>query len=341
MRVLCLTDFPVKPPDRWIWNYLPETSDHVDFLWVQPNDWSGRKGQVLTRYLRHFSTAKQVVVLADGGDYDVLIAWESKNGVPLALLRWLKQKRHPPFALLTFSAKQNAIRFRTITNRWLKYVDHLTVPSQGEATYYSRRLNLSSAQVSVCHLGAYDRQVELPSASLSAEHQQEAYLFSGGHTERDYRTLFEAIAGVGVRTTVATRQHLVKNLRIPDEARIVPLLAGKEYVTSVVQARAVILPLKPVNYAAGLSLILDAMALGRPVICSDIPAVRDYVIDGVTGYLVPPGDVGAMRNAIISLVHDPRRCEEFGQAARIRYEKYFTFPMFARRAYDVLRRVAE
>jgi len=32
MKILCLTDFPLNPPDRWIWNYLDGAQDEVDFL---------------------------------------------------------------------------------------------------------------------------------------------------------------------------------------------------------------------------------------------------------------------------------------------------------------------
>ncbi len=31
MKVLCLTDFPVNPPDRWIWNYLDGAKDQTNF----------------------------------------------------------------------------------------------------------------------------------------------------------------------------------------------------------------------------------------------------------------------------------------------------------------------
>lgn len=144
-----------------------------------------------------------------------------------------------------------------------------------------------------------------------------------------------------MRTVIAARAYALRGLRLPAEAAVSDLLAAKEYVTALAQAQAVVVPLKQVNHAAGLSLVLDAMALGRPVICSDIPAVRDYIADGVTGVLAPPGDAAALRDAIAAVAGDRAYAEALGRAARARYEEQFTFAAFARRVYGVLERAVE
>ena len=50
MRVLCLVDGPVLPPDRWMWNHLPESAqgDEVDFLWASPKDRFRKWGKLLS-----------------------------------------------------------------------------------------------------------------------------------------------------------------------------------------------------------------------------------------------------------------------------------------------------
>ncbi|HZU12935.1 MAG TPA: glycosyltransferase family 4 protein [Chloroflexota bacterium] len=50
---------------------------------------------------------------------------------------------------------------------------------------------------------------------------------------------------------------------------------------------------------------VECMAVGRPVIASNIGGLPDVVIDGETGVLVPPGDVSALRDAMQSLLDDP------------------------------------
>lgn len=67
---------------------------------------------------------------------------------------------------------------------------------------------------------------------------------------------------------------------------------------------------------------LEAMALGRPVVASDTGGLRDLVVDGVTGRLVPPGDVRALRDALAELLADPARRATMGEMGRQRAAEF-------------------
>jgi glycosyltransferase involved in cell wall biosynthesis len=58
--------------------------------------------------------------------------------------------------------------------------------------------------------------------------------------------------------------------------------------------------------------IIEAMALGRPVIASRVGGMVEIVRDGETGLLVPPGDPGALAQAIVHLLRDPQARERMG-----------------------------
>ncbi len=60
------------------------------------------------------------------------------------------------------------------------------------------------------------------------------------------------------------------------------------------------------------TVTMEAMALGRPVVASRIGGLPDIVVDGENGFLVPPGDVLALRQAIECLLNDPARREYMG-----------------------------
>lgn len=60
----------------------------------------------------------------------------------------------------------------------------------------------------------------------------------------------------------------------------------------------------------------EAMAHGLPVIASRIGGLAEVVEDGVTGFLVEPGDVTALALAMQRLWNDPERCRQMGAAAR-------------------------
>jgi glycosyltransferase involved in cell wall biosynthesis len=63
---------------------------------------------------------------------------------------------------------------------------------------------------------------------------------------------------------------------------------------------------------------MEAMASGRPVIASRIGGSVDLMLDGVTGFLVPPCDAGALSRAIQQLLVDPVLRKRMGQAAQQR-----------------------
>jgi glycosyltransferase involved in cell wall biosynthesis len=65
----------------------------------------------------------------------------------------------------------------------------------------------------------------------------------------------------------------------------------------------------------------EAMAYGRPVVATRVGGLVDAIEDGVTGVLVGPGDVEALRDAVFRLLDDPRGAEHMGGAARARTQQ--------------------
>lgn len=79
--------------------------------------------------------------------------------------------------------------------------------------------------------------------------------------------------------------------------------------------------------------ILEAMRAGLPVVASDVGGVSESVVEGVTGFLVPPGDVAALQSRLELLLEFPALRRRLGRAGRTRYEAQFTFDhMFERTA---------
>lgn len=85
---------------------------------------------------------------------------------------------------------------------------------------------------------------------------------------------------------------------------------------------------------------LEAAACGTPTVASDSPGLRDSVDDGVTGFLVPHGDVAALADRLERLVRDRDLRARFGRQARTFAER-FTWEAAADRTEAHLRRVVE
>lgn len=86
-------------------------------------------------------------------------------------------------------------------------------------------------------------------------------------------------------------------------------------------------------------VLLEAMALGKAVVGSRVGGVPEYVEDGVTGVLVPPGEVDALADAIVRLLADDGERARLGAEAHRRVAERFSAAAASRRMealYDAL-----
>ena len=74
--------------------------------------------------------------------------------------------------------------------------------------------------------------------------------------------------------------------------------------------------------AAGIVLI-EAMASGCPVVCTDAGGPSEYIQDGLTGFVVPVGDAEAMASKTAWLIEHPHQAAQFGATGRVRAVQYF------------------
>jgi glycosyltransferase involved in cell wall biosynthesis len=79
------------------------------------------------------------------------------------------------------------------------------------------------------------------------------------------------------------------------------------------RAAVVVVPSRREGYGM---VAREAMAWGRPVVASSVGGLVDAVEDGVTGLLVPPGDVAALRTALERLLGDAELRGRLGAAGR-------------------------
>ena len=78
------------------------------------------------------------------------------------------------------------------------------------------------------------------------------------------------------------------------------------------------------SYREGMPVtILEAMAASRPVVATDVRGCREEVVDGETGWIVPPADPSALADAIGTLLADPEQARAMGRAGRRRAEKEY------------------
>ena len=127
------------------------------------------------------------------------------------------------------------------------------------------------------------------------------------------------IAGTGDYR--AALEGLVKSLNLTDRVHFLGFVPEEEKVHLLRRSWASVLASPKEGW--GISN-LEAAACGTPVVASNSPGIRESVIDGETGFLVPPGDTAAMAAAMRGLVVSPGLVEVLGVGAR-RFAERFTW----------------
>ena len=150
-------------------------------------------------------------------------------------------------------------------------------------------------------------------------------VFAGGRNFRDYETLVEALRGLDLDAVIVCgRDHLLAG-GTPDRVRIRREIPYADYLEELRQASIVVVPLSTEIVPAGQVAILEAMALGKPVITARGIGTVDYVHDGIDGLLYTKGDAADLRRCIVQLAEDSSLRSRMGAAALASVQANLTF----------------
>ncbi len=186
-----------------------------------------------------------------------------------------------------------------------------------------RLLPLGTAQAAgLIALGAPPGRVQpvltgtYPDFYTEAADRPDGYILAvGDDASRDYPTFLAACAGLGRQVVIRSRL-VAADPEMPHVSIVSHNLSTREYRDLIAGALCVVLPLRPSIHAGGVSTLLEAMSSAKAVIVSRTDGLADYVADGQTCRVVPPGDAAALRDAIEDLAQDEAERRRLGAAAR-------------------------
>lgn len=144
-----------------------------------------------------------------------------------------------------------------------------------------------------------------------------------GLEHRDYPTLIQAIHDLPVQVVMAAaspwskQKNTSEGIPLPKNV-LVRRFTQYELRDLYAASQFIVMPLFPVDFQAGVTAILEAMAMGKAVICTRTPGQTDAIVDGETGRYVEPGDANSLRAAIEWFLNNPEDVEQMGQNARRR-----------------------
>lgn len=145
--------------------------------------------------------------------------------------------------------------------------------------------------------------------------RNEGYIFSAGRTLRDYPCLLEAVQTLTVPVHIVCGTDDLRDCDIPDHVTLHREIDRSGYLDLLKGSAMVVLPLLPTERSTGQVVMLEAMALGKPVITSAAPGTTDYLQDGSEGHLLPSGNAVALREAIQDWLDHPEKAEDCARQA--------------------------
>jgi glycosyltransferase involved in cell wall biosynthesis len=175
--------------------------------------------------------------------------------------------------------------------------------------------------VDACFFSSEQVPINSLSTALDVDGNHLPVISSAGLEYRDYPTLIEAVRELPVVAVLAAaspwskRHDTTTDAQLPKNV-IVRRFTQYELRQLYAASQFVVMPLYPVDYQAGVTAILEAMAMSKAVICTRTPGQTDVIVDGENGLYVDPSDPDSMRFAIQWLLDHPQEADRMGRSGR-------------------------
>ena len=251
---------------------------------------------------------------------DAVLCWDERTGVPAALLpgppvvsgaTWLDDPTTLPSGL------------RPVVARSLRRTCAVFCCCEPTRDLVERRWDLGRGKVHRLTMGVDENfYTPLPPPAVPG-----VVVSVGDDRRRDHGQLIRVMEqlgrrGVDARLELATTQ---RGVQVPVHVGVLHRRRMEGSILDLYDRGTVVaIALKPCTGVFGITVALEAMACARPVVITANPGLEEYIDDGVTGLLVPPGDDAALEKAIVSLLQDPAGAAAMGAAARRAVEARFT-----------------
>ena len=210
--------------------------------------------------------------------------------------------------------------------------DAVSSPSQQLADYVAHDCGYNAESISIVRNGV-DIKRFTPDGARSLEPSDKVtVLFAGRLEERKgIHQLVDAIPQVleqtqNVRFVIVGRDMKIGKRSVVETVKERLAASGaSKHVTFINHVPLAEMPdiyrsadicVVPSLYENAPYTVLEAMACGRPVIATTAGGTPEYIEDGVTGFVIPPGRPAEIAAAIVKLVISPDRRTTFGEAAR-------------------------
>jgi glycosyltransferase involved in cell wall biosynthesis len=249
---------------------------------------------------------------------------------------------------------------RTVVSRTLRRSDHIIATSQ----YYvdaSPLLSKFADKVSVVSPGVDAKffNPRVRPVALNAKYRNERIiLFVGSigknqqhkgldtliqtfarlHAKKEFQDTRLVVIGAGDGSSIYIRQ--AEALKIREYVEFTGYIEDGLLAQYYKRADVFAMPSKDRNEGFGM-VFMEASAVGTPVIGTDVGGIPYAIQDNITGLVIPPDDVKALKRALAKLLTDSKLAGRLGGAGARRAAAEFDWPLLGKRTADILRQTAK
>jgi glycosyltransferase involved in cell wall biosynthesis len=299
--------------------------DLFDTAWYR---WARRMEQRLKLdFIESLSAVRQF------SKHDVVLSTSEKVAIPLAALSQMMRREVPQVVIAHKLSSGSKTRLWKTWQLHRAFAQVICV-CRAQADYAVHQLGLAPSQVSFIY-DSVDHLFFRPSKI-----ETEPFILAVGQEQRDYTTLLQAVSGTGLKLVVVASSPWSSSRVDISEADHVTVLSHISYQALrdlYARARLIIVPLLNMDYSAGSNGVLEAMAMGKPVIVSHTRGITDYVTHGENGLYVSPGEPQELRETIRSLWEQPAERDRLGANARQAVQDKMNVDIYADRVVQIVR----
>ena len=335
-------------PSHFLYGALQLAGEGFDVLWHHQRHTYKRLRDTLVATWKVLTCRKR---------YDVLYATHSLGIEPIILLRALRLYRHPIVVWhhQPIVTAKNPLR-ETLARLFYRGMDHMI--------FFSERLINDSLQspkadprrMTMVHWGAdleYYDSLPRPIPRLRRVGEGRDATFPGGSSEvgfistgkelRDFETLLKAFHETGLPLTLYAERkrqayfeslHPQGNIDLHYGDRPIP----HEIAQKVARSRCVCICCQRSNYTVGLTTVVEALALGLPILCTRNPQMpMDIEAEGC-GFWLEVGDVAGWEEKLRYIASHPDEAEAMGKRGRALAERLYNAEQCGKEVANIIRR---
>lgn len=270
--------------------------------------------------------------------YDAIISWAEILGLPFAALMKVTGTRKPHIGIFSWISKsKKAIILKQVQSHF----DRIVLMSSSQKDFAINTIGIPENKIAFLRWPVdlkFWRPMNIGPTDL---------ICSVGREMRDYGTLISAVKDIDIKCHIAAGGLTMNNKndawiqqiggldQLPSNITV-----GKKTYPELrelyARSKFVVIPILPTDTDNGTTSILEAMAMGKAVICTKTEGQRDVIQDGKNGIFVPPKNPETLRKAIEYLLANPDVAVEMGKKGRKFVESFHSLDDYVLKIQEIV-----